>query len=93
MHILPGQVARVKRVRLRCVSVCLRQIYVFILTIMMDHLPAETTNFFRDDPSIETRQAIALAILFLSAPKASNDFTSRSTDTVGSPFSIFATLD
>jgi hypothetical protein len=37
----------------------------------------------------EARQPIALAMLFLSAPKASNDFTSRSTDTVGSPFIIY----
>jgi hypothetical protein len=29
----------------------------------------------------------------LLAPMASNDFTRRSTDTVGSPFSILATLD
>jgi hypothetical protein len=41
----------------------------------------------------EARQVIALAMLFLSAPKANNDFMSRSTDTVGSPFSILATLD
>jgi len=38
-------------------------------------------------------QLIALAILFLVAPTASNDLTRRSSETVGSPFSIFATLD
>ena len=36
---------------------------------------------------------IALAMLFLSAPSENSDFTSRSTDTLGSPFSILATLD
>jgi len=36
--------------------------------------------------SSEVYQAIALAILFLSAPNANNDFTSRSTDTVGLMF-------
>ena len=43
MHILPGQVARVKRVCLRYVSVCLRLIYVFIFINMDEHL-----GFFED---------------------------------------------
>ena len=43
--------------------------------------------------SIDTRQAIALAIFFLLAPSASKDLIWRFTDTVGSPFSILATLD
>jgi len=38
-------------------------------------------------------QAIIFAILFLVAPMANNDFTRRSGETVGSPFSIFATRD
>jgi hypothetical protein len=52
MHILPGQVARVKRV---CLPLCQRVSAAnlcFYFINMMDHLPAETTNFFGDDPKI-----------------------------------------
>ena len=36
---------------------------------------------------------MALAILSLLAPMARSDFITRSTETLGSPFSILATLD